>query len=35
MIPRLLLLVAFAALAVGYLATDTAEVNGAIRGWMR
>ena len=35
MIPRLLLLVAFAALAVVYLATDTHAVDAAILGWMR
>ena len=33
MIPRLLLVAAFAALAALYLATDPAEVNAAIRGW--
>ena len=35
MIPRALFLALFAALAVVYLATDPAEVNAAILGWMR
>ena len=35
MVARLLLVAAFAALAALYLATDTAEVNAAIPGWMR